>query len=470
MIVHPADVIYTAVKPPSVSVPGTPVDITDKTMGWRRDKVLRAMQNLGMDALLIYGDREHGANFGYLAGFEPRFEEALIVLHSTGKAYMLLGNESLHMARYSKLLVEAIHVPFFSLPNQPMEGETSLLDAMKKAGITEGSHICIAGWKMFTSTIENNEILFDVPHFIVDAAIRSVGNRGKVRNACHLFIDPVDGVRIIANANEIAYYEFGAALASSRILSLLNDIEVGKTEMELADRLSAYGQPLTVQAICATGERFSNAIVSPRNKALVLGDKFSVTMGLRGGLTSRSGYIAKTIEDLPNEVSDYLEVVVKPYYAVAATWYSSLAIGVSGGEIYSAVNKVTPKEKYGWVLNPGHYVASEEWMSSPFYPGSSVKIQSGMMLQMDIIFKIPGYGGSNAEDGIAIADKTLRDELKKCYPETWDRIERRRHYLTQVLGIPISEEIIPLSNTEAYLRPLLLEKSKALKLCGIEGR
>jgi Xaa-Pro aminopeptidase len=103
-------------------------------------------------------------------------------------------------------------------------------------------------------------------------------------------------------------------------------------------------------------------------------------------------------------------------------------------------------------------------MSSPVYPDSPVKIQSGMMLQMDIIFQMPGYGGVNAEDGIAVADMALRDEIKQCYPETWNRIQQRRCYMTQTLGIPLEEEILPLSNTEGYLRPLLLEKSKAMTI------
>ena len=30
--------------------------------------------------VVIYGDREHAANLSYLCGFDPRFEEALLVL------------------------------------------------------------------------------------------------------------------------------------------------------------------------------------------------------------------------------------------------------------------------------------------------------------------------------------------------------------------------------------------------------
>ena len=56
-----------------------------------------------LDFLFIYADREHGGNFGYLTGFEPRFEEAVLVLHGNGQAYFLLGNENLKMAQYARI-------------------------------------------------------------------------------------------------------------------------------------------------------------------------------------------------------------------------------------------------------------------------------------------------------------------------------------------------------------------------------
>jgi len=45
------------------------------------------------DRLVIYADREHSANLAYLTGFDPRFEEALLVLGSEGQPAILVGNE-----------------------------------------------------------------------------------------------------------------------------------------------------------------------------------------------------------------------------------------------------------------------------------------------------------------------------------------------------------------------------------------
>ena len=38
----------------------------------------------GCDRLVVYADREHSASLAYLTGFDPRFEEAALVLASDG--------------------------------------------------------------------------------------------------------------------------------------------------------------------------------------------------------------------------------------------------------------------------------------------------------------------------------------------------------------------------------------------------
>lgn len=85
-----------------------------------------------------------------------------------------------------------------------------------------------------------------------------------------------------------------------------------------------------------------------------------------------------------------------------------------------------------------------------------------MIFQVDIIPSVPGYGGVSAESTITIADEALREEIRSWYPAMWERMQERRAYLKDVLGIPVSEEILPMCSTVAYLRPYLLDKDKAL--------
>ncbi len=459
---------YGAIPKPQSLIPDGPVALTYATMQARKENVIRRMKEKGLDVLCIYADREHGGNFGYLTGFEPRFEEAILVLHSDGSAFLMLGNESLRMGQYSRLQNTVVHVPYFSLPNQPMGNAHTFIQMLNEAGLSKGMSAGIVGWKMFTSVLDDNEQIYEVPHFIVHAIKETVGIGGNTINAGDIFLCPENGVRATNNANEIAHFEYGATLASNCILNAMDAIAIGKTEMDIAEYLAAKGQPITVQTICATGERFTNAEVAPRNKAVSLGDTFSLTMGLRGGLTSRAGYIAKTEADLPEHAHDYLDALAKPYFAAAVKWYETVNIGLRGSDMYKAIQHVLPQQEYGWKLNPGHLLSSEEWLSSPIYPDSQVKIRSGMLLQMDIIPKKAGYGGSNAEDGVAVADAQLREALEREYPAVYERMLHRRRYMTEVLGIRLHDEILPMSNTSGYLRPLLLDMDRALYKASID--
>jgi Xaa-Pro aminopeptidase len=52
----------------------------------------------GYDSLVIYADREHSVNLSYLTGFDPRFEEAILVIGQEGEPAILVGNECFGMA------------------------------------------------------------------------------------------------------------------------------------------------------------------------------------------------------------------------------------------------------------------------------------------------------------------------------------------------------------------------------------
>jgi hypothetical protein len=58
---------------------------------------------------------------------------------------------------------------------------------------------------------------------------------------------------------------------------------------------------------------------------------------------------------------------------------------------------------------------------------------------------------TTAEDGIGIevADEALRAEITRQYREARARIERRRRFMTVVIGIDLKPEIRPLTNIPA---------------------
>lgn len=373
---------------------------------------------------------------------------------------MVLGNENLNKAGKARIEAVPIHMPHFSLPNQPMQTEKSVAQILASCELEDAEKIGLIGWKNFTSHVEDNHLLFDLPYFLVEA-LKTVCGKAQFANAAYLLIGE-NGVRTTNNANEFAHYEYGAALAGNCILKTMDRLKVGKTEMEMAETLAADGQRHSVVTIMATGARFEKANLYPGNKQIQCGDKISITTGFKGGLQSRAGYAVECAEQLPEKEQDYLKAVAIPYFQAVKTWLETIKIGINGNDLYEAVEAVLPKEDYGWTLNPGHLCADEEWMSSPIYPQSEETLQSGMLFQIDIIPSVNGYGGVSCESGILLADEQLRKAIAKEYPAVWERIVKRRAYMQEVLGIRIQEDVLPTSMATAYLRPYLLKKEMAL--------
>jgi hypothetical protein len=72
--------------------------------------------------------------------------------------------------------------------------------------------------------------------------------------------------------------------------------------------------------------------------------------------------------------------------------------------------------------------------------------------------------GSNIEDGVALADETLRAAFAKRFPAAWTRIEARRRFMREALGIDIAPDVLSFSNIPAYLPPFLLQPNMAMTL------
>ena len=104
---------------------------------------------------------------------------------------------------------------------------------------------------------------------------------------------------------------------------------------------------------------------------------------------------------------------------------------------------------------------------SPIYAGSDIKLRSGMALQVDVIPATGGpYYSSNIEDGIALADEALRQEFAQRWPEAWSRIQARRAFMHEKLGIRLKPEVLPFSNLAAHLTPYMLSPDQAMCMAG----
>src|SRR6185312_14075929 len=95
--------------------------------------------------------------------------------------------------------------------------------------------------------------------------------------------------------------------------------------------------------------------------------------------------------------------------------------------------------------------------------GSKETLRSGQAIQIDIIPAVGApYHSCNIEDGIALLDERGRAELREKFPALADRIEARRAFMIDVLGIRLKPEVLPLSNLAGALAPYLLSPQRIL--------
>ena len=163
---------------------------------------------------------------------------------------------------------------------------------------------------------------------------------------------------------------------------------------------------------------------------------------------------------------DYISAFAGPYFEAMAEWFHHLRIGQPGGVLYRVIQERLPFDKFGIFLNPGHLIHLDEWLSSPIYEGSDISIRSGMVIQTDVIPSSPVYFSTRMEDGVAIVDGALREELQHRFPECYGRRQARRRFVQEVLGISLPEEVLPLSNMACIVPPYLLRPEQIFALQG----
>jgi hypothetical protein len=127
------------------------------------------------DAAIVYADREHSANLAYLSGFDPRFEEAILIVSNSQVPLILVGNECVGLAQVSPLPMRVELHQDLSLPGQPRNRSRSLDEILKSKSITT-----------------------------------DMGDGDLVENAGFLLTGCANGLRVINEAEQLAVFEYAA--------------------------------------------------------------------------------------------------------------------------------------------------------------------------------------------------------------------------------------------------------------------
>jgi Xaa-Pro aminopeptidase len=419
-----------------------------------------AMARRGLSHAVVYGDREHFANLAFLTGFDPRFEEALLVVSGRDRPLLLVGNECEGYLTVSPLHVagEMRHERYqpFSLLNQPRGDSRFLRDVLAEEGIGPRSRVGGVGWKYFGDAEHpDGRHALDLPAYIVDT-LRELAGRDRVENATDLLMHPDHGLRTFCSPSEIAYFEYTNGLASDGMRRLLFGVRDGMLDNDLALLAGFNGEPLGCHMTLVTGDNRERGLSGPIGARVRRGDPLATNICYWGSNICRAGWVAAGPSDLPDRGRDYVDAFAGPYFAAMAEWFGLLRLGTPGGRLAALVAEELPFERFGIFLNAGHLIHLDEWVSSPVYPGSEVPLHSGMAIQVDVIPSSPEYFSTRMEDGVVLADADLRGRLRELDPACYERCRKRRAFMIDVLGIPLAEEVLPLSNMPAIVPPFFL--------------
>jgi Xaa-Pro aminopeptidase len=409
----------------------------------------------GLDALLVYGDREHFANISYLCGFDPRFEEAVAILTADGLA-VATGNEAISMVADLPVPARAILCQSFSLPGQNRLVQAPFAAALGEAGVGPGALVGLAGWKPLaaidvsvpgTAVAAPQFLTAELDHYLAEPWV----------DATELLCG-LDGMRALCEADQLALHEHRAARASQHVWRALEALAPGRSEREVAAEMGLNGLETSCHVMCTSGADSVNGLYSPTDREIGEGDFVSIAVGLRGGLCSRTGRAVAA--DHP-DVAATVERFHAPYIGAQKAWYEAVTIGADPAAITADTTARLAEFGSRPLLNPGHLTHLDEWTHSPFAPGVIAPLRSGTALQCDIIpVGSERTDIANCEDGLALADADLRAELAERFPEAWARIEARRAFMAEALGIELSAEVLPFCERQGAMPAALLSPSE----------
>ena len=408
----------------------------------------------GCQWVVVYGDREHLGSLVYLCGFDPRFEEALLVMGAGDHSVLMVGAEGRALA---EVLVADITVsvsPLLSLPNVLRAHSGRLSTGLRSTGVASGDEVGVVGWKYLEpAEAEGGAFLSTfVPGIVVDALAET---GAKVEDVTRLLLDPAQGQRRINSAAQIAQYEWGAARASLSAWRVITAVRPGMSELAACSHMAYAGEPLSCHVMFSSGREEIVGLRSPSDRVIGRGDGVTLAIGYWGGLTCRAGVVSEASENA------FFREQVATYMSAIIAWYEALEVGAATGGIVRTVAEELSQGGLKSMLNPGHTTSTEEWLNSPMTEGSEVRLASGMALQCDIIpVGLPAGTILNCEDTVALGDSSFRRELATTYPGLWGRIELRRQFMRQELGIGISDDVLPLSAYPACFAPFWLDADR----------
>src|SRR5213076_402931 len=120
--------------------------------------------------------------------------------------------------------------------------------------------------------------------------------------------------RIINDVDQLAAFEHASTRTSTGVRRLLDGLRPGMTEAEAVALLGWDGTPLSCHLMLTAGPRARFGLLSPGDRPIGRGDPFTTAFGIWGALNCRAGFVVHDATELPDDISDYVDRLVAPYF------------------------------------------------------------------------------------------------------------------------------------------------------------
>ena len=204
------------------------------------------------------------------------------------------------------------------------------------------------------------------------------------------------------------------------------------------------------------GPRASLGLLSPGDRPIERGDPFTVAFGIWGALNCRAGFVVEDAAELPAGIRDYVDRLVGPYFEAVAEWYAALHVGQTGRRAPGDHRPPPRRPVLRDLPQPG----------PPDPPRRVGELAGGPGLDDRAPLRDGPPGGHHPGDR---APPTSRPTSRTAspsrtrpsgrpsptaYPDAWRRIQARRRFMGEALGIDLHPDVLPFSNLPAFLPPV----------------
>ena len=235
----------------------TPLDLpilTESEIRQRHALLTDRMKKRGLSHVVVYGDREHFANMSYLTGgYDPRFEEALLILDDDGKVNLIVGNEGYDYSNISPFTMEKKLFPTFSLQGMIRNNMRYIKEIFEECGIGKSAKIGIVGLKYYEDgEVETPDQTYDIPHYLIEGLFHVV-TADSLSNVTEIMNHPIEGIRCTLSAAEIARVEIMGTYLSNQMKAIIESLEVGMSEADAISHFDYRGVPFNVHPVVNFG-------------------------------------------------------------------------------------------------------------------------------------------------------------------------------------------------------------------------